>query len=298
MADKRYKRKSVGVGSARKKAKAAADRIARHHTNAEHRVSGGPSNLILHGKTYHRILPGQYESGPLRFFLYDGLSDKGEKRLEGEWVRTIREELSRVSPFWNKLKSLSEQTAKFARSELTVTRAREIAALIVTDPNKPIKAKTIVYWRQTKKEPVFVSSKSALYFPLQYALIVPDGMHGWSEEMKDKISQLAYYRHLLMRHKSMHMLGPLLNEFVVDIFSAVETDRLDYLRKQQKRVVEKDDLSKLRSDETTSADGEVKIGRVYLTSEFLGSPRHQQKLVADALAIVKRYAQMIPASTT
>ena len=55
--------------------------------------------------------------------------------------------------------------------------------------------------------------------------------------------------------------------------------------------MKKGDLAKLKEDETINTEGHVKIGRVYLSSEFLGSPRHQQKLVADALAIVKRYGK-------
>ena len=32
----------------------------------------GVSNLVLHGRTYHRMLNGNDESGPLRWFLNDG----------------------------------------------------------------------------------------------------------------------------------------------------------------------------------------------------------------------------------
>ena len=261
-------------------------------TNGIDRVPGGPSNLILHGRTYHRILPGQCPTGPLRFFLYDGWNDGNvDHQLNHEWIETLREKLAEVSPFWNKLKQLSTETAQFARLEITVTETREIAALIVLDPNEPVKPKTIVYWKHTDNEPVFISSKSDLYFPLQYVLVAPDGTPGWSIEYgkRNGITQLAFYRQLLMRHEPLHSLGPLLNEYIVDIFSAVETDRLNFSRiHHQEEVMKKGDLAKLKDDETINAEGNVKIGRVYLSSEFLGSPRHQQKLVADALAIVMR----------
>ncbi|GAV01187.1 hypothetical protein RvY_11936 [Ramazzottius varieornatus] len=171
--------------------------------------------------------------------------------------------------FCNKLKSLSEETARFAKLELTVTGAREIAALIVIEPKNPISAKTIVYWRWTNKATAFTSSKSALYFPLQYVLIEPDGMPGWSEEIKNTIRQLAYYRQLLMRHKPMHKLGSLLKEFLVDIFSAVETDRLNFKLKRQKRVVRKGDLSQLRSDETINATVKLRLGEFTSLLSFL-----------------------------
>ncbi|GAU87269.1 hypothetical protein RvY_00148 [Ramazzottius varieornatus] len=88
-----------------------------------------------------------------------------------------------------------------------------------------------------------------------------------------------------------HRLGPLFNEYLVDMFNAIETDRLDFRHKQQKRVVRKSDLKRIRRDETVSAEGSLQPGRTYLTSDFLGSPRHQQKLVADALAIVKSFGK-------
>ena len=237
-------------------------------THGIERVPGGPSNLILHGKTYHRILPGQCPTGPLRFFLYDGLdTGDNENDLNPEWIKCLREKLAEVSPFWNKLKQLSSETAEFARLEITVTESREIAALIVLDPNEPVKPKTIVYWKRTDNKPVFISSKSDLYFPLQYVLIAPDDTPGWSVDYgkRNNITQLAFYRQLLMRQETLHLLGPLLNEYIVDIFSAVETDRLNFLRVHQKQVMKKGDLVNLRNDETIAADGDTKIGRVYST---------------------------------
>ena len=149
---------------------------------------------------------------------------------------------------------------------LHVTVSREIAAFIVLDPNEPVKPKTIVYWKRTDNKPVFISSKSDLYFPLQYVLIAPDDTPGWSVDYgkRNNITQLVFYRQLLMRQETLHLLGPLLNEYIVDIFSAVETDRLNFLRVHQKQVMKKGDLANLRNDETIAADGDTKIFRVYL----------------------------------
>lgn len=114
-------------------------------THGTDRVPGGPSNLILHGKSYHRILPGPCQTGPLRFFLYDGLYEENEKsKLNEEWIATLQHESVRLSPFWNKLQQLSKETARYARLEITVTEARETAALVVLDPNQPVKTKSIV----------------------------------------------------------------------------------------------------------------------------------------------------------
>ena len=136
----------------------------------------------------------------MRFFLYDGLDTSNELSLNEEWIFRLKQHISTVSPFWNKLKQLSQETAQFAGLEVSVTEARKIAALIVIDPNEPVKTKTIVYWKQTDNEPVFISLKSDLYFPLQYVLVAPDGTPRWSEDYGEKhnITQLGFHRQLMM----------------------------------------------------------------------------------------------------
>ena len=256
-------------------------------------VAGGPSNVILHGRAYHRMLPGNCTTGPLRWFLYDGISSSLEQQIQPEIVTSLKQILIEHSVLWGKFRLLSEWNAVNARLDLSVSTAHEVAALIVVDPNEPIQSRVVVCWRKTDNEPVFISTKSGLYFALQYVLINPTGQPGWDIEYgkTNKLTMLQFYRQILLRHKVLHSLGGLLNEFIVDFFSAIECDRLEYLRKLQQSVTPKKALLTYLSDDTISGDGGAKCGRVYLSSEFLGSPRHQQKMVADSLAIVKKHGR-------
>ena len=256
-------------------------------------VAGGPSNVILHGRAYHRMLPGNCATGPLRWFLFDGTNSSQEQKVQPEIVEILKQILILHSPLWEKFQLLSEQDAVHARLDLSVSIAHEIAAIIVVDPNEPIQSRVVVCWKKTDNEPVFISTKSGLYFPLQYVLINPEGQPGWDVEYgkKNKITMLQFYRQILLRHKLLHNFGGLLNEFLVDFFSAIECDRLEYLRKLQQSVTPKKALVAYLSDDTIAGDGGAKCGRVYLSSEFLGSPRHQQKMVADSLAIVKKHGR-------
>ena len=245
---------------------------------------------------FNFCIVGNAETGPLRWFLHDGLSsnDESDFTLRKSIADDIKDVLIANNPFWHQFKLLSEQSAKYARLELSVTTSREIAAILVVDANQPIQNKVIVCWRKTTNDAVFIDSKSPLYLPLQYILICPCGTPGWDIEYKKKnrITQLSFYRQLLLRHKPLHMMGPLLNEYMVDFFSTIESERLDFLRSQQKYVAKCNDVAQLlywRNDDSVRGEGEVKCGRVYLSSEFLGSPRHQQKMVADSLAIVKKF---------
>jgi hypothetical protein len=98
-----------------------------------------------------------------------------------------------------------------------------------------------------------------------------------------KISQVEYYRHHVLTEARFGLLGRLLNEYLVDMFSSVEDSRLNYIRqKVMPRIAARSEL-----DETINAEGEVRAGRVYLPASFMGSPRMQRKLIADGLAVVR-----------
>jgi hypothetical protein len=73
----------------------------------------------------------------------------------------------------------------------------------------------------------------------------------------------------------------------MDMFSGVEDSRLQYIRSEvQTRITARREL-----DETIEAEGGHCAGRVYLPASFPGSPRMQRKLIADGLAIVRRYGK-------
>ena len=113
--------------------------------------------------------------------------------------------------------------------------------------------------------------------PLHYGLICPYGTTGWTEKMSKSISMMMFYRQILLRCETLHLLPRLLNEFAVDMFSAIENNRLGWIRHNQHKIIRKEDLH--------SSDDQ---GRIFLPASFIGSFRHNQKLIADGLAIVSR----------
>ena len=61
----------------------------------------GVSNLILHGRTYHRMLNGNDDSGPLRWFLNDGLyarTSASETGADNHMVEKLRGILLECNP--------------------------------------------------------------------------------------------------------------------------------------------------------------------------------------------------------
>ncbi len=101
---------------------------------------------------------------------------------------------------------------------------------------------------------------------------------------REKITQLPYFRHCVLTEMRFGLLGRLLNEYLVDMFSSTEDSRLYYiLHHVQTRIAARSEL-----DETINAEGGPHAGRIYLPSSFMGSPRMQRKLIADGLAVVRR----------
>ena len=184
------------------------------------------------------------------------------------------------NPSLNEFKRLAEEPAQEARLELSVSDTNEIAAVIVPDRNGEIHERTLVCWKHAEDKPKFIDVTSPLFLPLHYVLICPAGTPGWSpfpKTAKKKITMLQFYRQMVLRSKALHLLGRLFNEFIVDIYSGIEENRLNWIRRNQSNICKKQDLQ-LSNDE----------GRIYLPSSFIGSPRHNQKLIADALTIVSK----------
>ena len=75
------------------------------------------------------------------------------------------------------------------------------------------------------------------YDPLQYPLLFLTGNNGWSLHLKatKKVSQLQFYHwHFLTRPGNYVLQGrQLLQQFMVDLYATIETERLQYLRREQ-----------------------------------------------------------------
>ncbi|CAG8585000.1 17547_t:CDS:2 [Gigaspora rosea] len=67
-----------------------------------------------------------------------------------------------------------------------------------------------------------------------------------------KISQIDYYRYLIMNEPRFYLLGQLINEYLVDMFSRADDERLQFICKKQYR------FQKGGQEEDESLDGLIK----------------------------------------
>lgn len=179
--------------------------------------------------------------------------------------------------------------------------APEVAAVIV---GTEITRRDIVITKRDKaKQRVAETHRS--YDALQYPILFPraeDGYHlklyqtdlktGAMTSKGVSCKDFYAYRIMIRDNQSDHILKcrQLFQQFIVDMYAKVESERLNYIRYNQ---------SKLRAEEyihlrDTIANDKVAtdIGqRVILPSTYTGSPRHMHEYAQDALTYVRKYGR-------
>lgn len=133
------------------------------------------------------------------------------------------------------------------------------------------------------------------YFPLTYPLLFPHGgVCGWHPNLKSttghKISLIQWVTQLLLTEPRFEKLGPLVNEFLIDVFSCIEDQRLSfhaYNQDKYKTSVHHASASaripRPRRDKAVGAD------RVIIPSSFTQGFSDQAKKLTEALALVRHF---------
>ncbi|KAK4256171.1 hypothetical protein QN277_009070 [Acacia crassicarpa] len=162
----------------------------------------------------------------------------------------------------------------------------ELASLIVGDFDKSYTKRDIIVKHQSGQLQQ-IDELHMSYLPLQYPLLFPYGDSGYDPtnehsleslsitKKKKKLTPREYLAFRLMRRNSERSLilqgKKLLQQFVVDGYSMVESDRLDYIRKHQKEL--RVDLYSELSDAVTRGETDPSSTgrRVILPSYFIGA---------------------------
>ncbi|UYV65707.1 hypothetical protein LAZ67_3005188 [Cordylochernes scorpioides] len=145
-----------------------------------------------------------------------------------------------------------------------------------------------------------ISEIHQAYDPLQYPLIFCPGEVGYSvslpqvnpstrEIMQKTVSCMNFYAYRMMaRAGEFNLLlryGMLTNQFWVDMYAKVETERLSFIRRNQKKLRTENYIhlqDALRADENLANIGQI----VILPSSFTGGPRYMHERTQDAMTYV------------
>ncbi|KAH1053373.1 hypothetical protein AAZX31_08G266500 [Glycine max] len=175
----------------------------------------------------------------------------------------------------------------------------EIVALIVGDFHPSSKRDIIVETQNGELQRIHELHPS--YLPLQYLLLFPYGEDGYrvdirhrstSSNKKRKQNRLTMrkwfaYRLQSRSNEAMTLLHSrkLFQQFIVEGYIMVESERLSYIRNNQKKLRVDKYCSLQNSLDTGTTKGLTKGKRVILPSTFVGSPRYMDQLYFDGMAM-------------
>ncbi|KAG5133792.1 hypothetical protein JHK82_024980 [Glycine max] len=220
-----------------------------------------------------------------------------EYNVHAKTFRMARDRLQDVQVNNIKLKLIANRE-KDGRT-YNVPTVPEVAALIVGDFDANSKRDTIIETQHGQLQRIHELHSS--YLALQYPLLFPYGEDEYrpdilhnsrSDGKKRKRNRLTMrewfsYRLQCRSNESMTLLNSrrLFQQFVVDGYTMVESERLSYIRNNQKKPRGDKFCSLQQSLDDGSRRGLNKGKRVILPSTFVGSPRYMDQLYFDGMAI-------------
>ena len=190
------------------------------------------------------------------------------------------------------------------RRRYNVPHHDEIAMIFVGDDGAPpIHRDVVVYPRDRPLHKI--SYMSANCDPMIYPLLFPHGDSGWhcdlqhiheySTSKRNHVTMLQFYTYRLAIRdgfSAIYHSRKLFQQYLVDAYVKVESQRLDFIRRNQQQLrVERyqglmDELSN-RSNDSNLHPGKI----VILPSTFQGSPRSLQQNYQDAMTIIAKFGK-------
>uniref|UniRef100_A0A8D8VRR9 ATP-dependent DNA helicase n=1 Tax=Cacopsylla melanoneura TaxID=428564 RepID=A0A8D8VRR9_9HEMI len=287
----------------------------------------------MHYQIHHLNAPGRSVwLGPSRQAKLVNQSrlylDDGEERrelalgrgLDEDLVNEITEFVTETNPYVSQLKVLGQAESIHARLEFELT-TRSTHGARLGDRNTGIEVHAVLsteeavcapsqlaIWREGSDRPSTVGLFSPLMEPFQYPLLYPQGTPGWCIERLNnqgrKMSQLSYYKCLLLSEPRFSSLGRLSQAWQVEMFARYEEEQLNFIRGAQEksnntgvRIGPLDELLNAREqgilrdvaqDETVRGEGGAQPGKVYLPCSFTGGPRYMKVHYENAIGLVSR----------
>ena len=184
-------------------------------------------------------------------------------------------------------------------------RGDEIAALYYVGSAPALSPRSL--YVQRSREPdgprgIRIPILHALYEPLQYPLLFPSGTRGWGLDMHEHgWMQHKYYKARLLTEPRFQQFSRLGCEYICDMFSRMEDQRLDFVQKG--KAVEAERLHRLADEhsfdidiDTCDRDRDADIDdeapdehdHYVLPASFTGSPKFFAERTADSLALSRQ----------
>ncbi|KAB2625677.1 hypothetical protein D8674_017337 [Pyrus ussuriensis x Pyrus communis] len=258
------------------------------------------------GALYHKIggLLRNEGNRPrfLQAYIYDTEHEVENRMCESEVldrrvVEKIQQILGQRQDLPNCKLILKEQPID--RHQYSLPSASQVTAIIIDGDNATIANGRDIVVETISGRLSHVRDYVGFYDPLQYPLLLPYGTYGWDVNSRDDggraITCCDYYAYMLqIRHNGSSLLlrgGRLLQQYAVDNYIKIESQKLRWLRSNQATV--RADLYKGLEDSLNAGQHNAgSIGRrIILPSSFVGSPRDMYQRYQDAMTLVQRFGK-------
>jgi hypothetical protein len=160
----------------------------------------------------------------------------------------------------------------------------DFAAIMHGANSTTLNPRKIVIWWNRDAQPSFIPIFSRHYEPLQYPILFPHGSPSWGLSEADSgivsravpLTQRQWYKSRLLTDDRFLIFGRLGSEYICDMYSRVEEERLDFIRRS-------------RASEFENHDGDDNQDCIELPASFLGSRKWSSEQTADSLALARTY---------
>lgn len=240
-----------------------------------------------------------------------------DSTINPEVVAMIKQMLDEVNPFvqqyrfasallmnrgQNQMKLCLLSTRHHDGRTYNVPTSSEVAALVVGDIDMNYNVRDIIVQEQSGC-PQRINELHASYLPLQYPILFPFGEDGYRDDIEHRqetlsatksrkrlsIREFFAYRLMSRDHEISTLLhaNRLLQQFIVDGYTMIESQRLHWVRTHQKEL--RVDLYQGLSDAVIRGETDAcSTGkRIILPATFTGGARYMLQNYQDAMAICR-----------
>lgn len=247
----------------------------------------------MEGRTYHRVFSTDssiYEH-PAQWLLYDASGRTraaSARNIPLHYVNNVQDDMLEHNILYHTFRNFAQYEPQYEDAYIELSDAGsgdEIAALYHTGSAPFLTARSVYVQRAQDAAPSYVPILNPLYEPLQYPLLFPHGTMGWGESMHSvlKWTQREYYKARLLTEPRFQFFGRLGCEYICDMFSRMEDQRLQYIR-QGKRQEALDFSGEAAAD----PDDDDSVEAFNLPASFTGSSQYLSNNVADSLALARQ----------
>ena len=257
--------------------------------------------LAMHRYMYHRTFLTDYEDHPVHWFLYDAVA-VSRKACDHNVPLYIVDKVCEDLYLWNYLYHAYESFACYKPHEQQVHMELSLA-----DPDHGDEVATLYHvgsapWpsphclcvqrTSLDNEPkgIRIPILHALYEPLQYLLLFPQGMRGWGLDMWAlNWTQCKYYKYCLLTEPPFQEFSRLGCEYICDVFSWMEDERLDFVwRGKASETVRLRELAHDQDfmlDDSEDDNEDLNNDCTNLLASFTGSLKYFANRTANALVL-------------